>query len=77
MKLATGVVVGEKVAFEGLALEEGTRVTVLAREPEESFDLTPEEETELLLSIGEADRGETLSVEEVLEGLRRRPLPNR
>jgi hypothetical protein len=73
MKLATGVVVGGKVVVEGLPLEEGTRVTVLAREPEESFDLTPDEETELLLSIGEADRGETLSAEEVLEGLRRRP----
>ena len=73
MKLATGVVVGGKVVVEGPPLEEGTRVTVLAREPEESFDLTPGEETELLLSIGEADRGETLSAEEVLEGLRRRP----
>jgi len=73
MKLATGVVVGGKVVVEGLPLAEGTRVTVLAREPEESFDLTPDEETELLLSIGEADRGETLSAEEVLEGLRRRP----
>jgi len=73
MKLATGVVVGGKVVVEGLPLEEGARVTVLAREREESFDLTPDEETELLLSIGEADRSETLSAEEVLEGLRRRP----
>ena len=29
-------------------------------------DLTPEQEAELLLSIAEADRGETVSAEEVL-----------
>jgi hypothetical protein len=72
MKVATGRVVGGKVVVEGLALEEGERVTVLAREAEETFDLTPEEEEELLLSIAEADRGDTLSPEEVLESLRRR-----
>ena len=73
MKLATGKVVDGKIVVEGLSLEEGSRVTVLAREREETFELTPNEESELLLSIAEADRGETLAAEEVLEGLRRRP----
>jgi hypothetical protein len=73
MKIATGKVVGGKVVVEGLALEEGSRVTVLAREADKAFELTPEEENELLLSIAEADRGDTLSPKEVLDGLRRRP----
>ena len=73
MKLATGKVVDGKIVVEGLPLEEGSRVTVLAREREETFELTPSEENELLLSIAEADRGDSLPAEEVLEGLRRRP----
>jgi hypothetical protein len=72
MKVATGRVIGGKVVVEGVALEEGARVTVLAREREETFELTPEEEHELLLSIAEADRGDTLSPEEVLDSLRHR-----
>jgi predicted transcriptional regulator len=47
-------------------------VTVLARDSEDGFFLTAEEEAELLLSIAEADRGETVSAEEVLERLSRR-----
>jgi hypothetical protein len=73
MKLATGKVVGGKVVVEGIRLEEGSRVTVLAREGTESFELSPDEEKDLLLSIAEADRGDTLSAAEVLESLRRRP----
>lgn len=72
MKVATGKVVEGKVVVEGVTLEEGSVVTVLAREGEETFELTPEEEAELLLAIGEADRGETVSGEEVLKGLPRR-----
>ena len=55
-----------------MTLEEGSFVTVLAREAGGTFELTPEEEAELLLSIGEADRGETVPGEEVLESLPRR-----
>ena len=72
MKVATGKVIGGKVVVEGVALEEGSRVTVLARDGEEAFELSPEEEAELLLSIAEADRGETVSPEEALQGLPRR-----
>jgi hypothetical protein len=39
---------------------------------EGGFTLSPEEEGELLLSIAEADRGEMLPAEEVLERLARR-----
>jgi len=72
MKVATGKVVEGKVVVEGDTLEEGSVVTVLAREAEGTFELTPEEEAELLLSIAEADRGETVSGEEVLKSLPRR-----
>jgi len=47
-------------------------VTVLSRDSENGFTLSPEEEAELLLSIAEADRGETISSEEVLAKLVRR-----
>jgi hypothetical protein len=72
MKIATGKVVGGKVVVDGSPLEEGTSVTVLARDDESGFTLSPAEEAELLLSIAEADRGETISAEEVLEKLARR-----
>jgi hypothetical protein len=52
--------------------EEGTFVTVLARGEDSGVTLTPDEEAELLLAIAEADRGETVSAEEVLAKLARR-----
>ncbi len=69
MRVTTGKVIEGKVVVEGLPLEEGATVTVLARDSEETFHLTPEEEAELLRSIEEADRGETFSAEEVLASL--------
>jgi len=44
---------------------------VLLREDDEAFDLTPEEEAELLESISEMERGEFVSGEDLLERLRR------
>src|SRR5713101_7404434 len=72
MKVATGKVVGGKVVLEGVSLEEGTSVTVLAKDDEGGFELTPEQAADLLLSIAEAERGETVSTEEVLAKLARR-----
>ena len=72
MKIATGKVVGGKVVVEGVTLEEGASVTVLARDEKGGITLTPDEESELLLAIAEADRGETVSAEEVLARLARR-----
>jgi len=71
MKVATGTVIGGKVVVEGESLAEGTKVTVVSREDEEFFDLTPEEEAELLASIAEVERGEYITAEELLERLRR------
>ncbi len=69
MKMATGKVIEGKVVLDGVALEEGSSVTVLARDEDGGLTLTPEEEAELLLAIAEADRGETISAEEVLAQL--------
>lgn len=71
MKIASGTVVDGKVVVEGEALREGSTVTILLREDEESFELTPEEEEELLESIAEIERGEFISGEQLLERLRR------
>jgi len=72
MKVTTGTVVDGKVVVEGETLTEGSTVTVLLREDDESFELTPEEEAELLASIAEIERGEFISGEELLQRLRQR-----
>ena len=72
MKIATGKVVDGKVVVDGAPLEEGASVTVLARDSESGFTLSPDEEAELLLSIAEADRGESIAGDEVLKRLARR-----
>jgi hypothetical protein len=72
MKIATGKIVGGKVVLEGAPFEEGSSVTVLARDEEGGITLTPEEEAELLHAIAEADTGEMVSAEEVLAKLARR-----
>ena len=72
MKVANGKVVVGKVVVQKGALPEGALVTVFAREPIESFAVPAELEPELLASLAEADRGETLSADELLNRLRRR-----
>jgi hypothetical protein len=72
MQLATGTVVDGKIVLQGEPLPNGTVVTVLARESNETFEVPPELEAELIESIAEAQRGETVSAEELLQRLRRR-----
>lgn len=43
---------------------------VVLNENEETFEVTPEEEAALLRAIAEADRGDVISAEQVLEDLR-------
>lgn len=71
MKVATGTVVDGKVVVEGEALAEGSTVTVVLRDDEEAFELTSEEEEELLESIAQIERGEFTSGEQLLDRLRR------
>jgi hypothetical protein len=71
MQLATGTVIGGKVVVEGASFPEGTVVTILARESDETFEVPPELEAELAASLAEADRGETITAAELFERLRR------
>lgn len=73
MQFATGTVVNGKVEIKGVALPEGAVVAVVARGADEPFALTPEDENELLAAISEIERGEFLSVEQLLASL---PKPN-
>ncbi|MBA2593119.1 MAG: hypothetical protein M3495_17075 [Pseudomonadota bacterium] len=71
MQVATGTVIAGKVVVEGLELAEGETVTILTQEADEEVYLSPEEEAELLEAIAEADRGETISAEELFARLDR------
>ena len=71
MQITVGTVVGGKIVVEGDPLPEGTVVTILARDADETFEVPADLEAELLESIAEADRGETISAEELLQRLRR------
>jgi hypothetical protein len=71
MRVTTGIVVDGKVVVEGESLAEGSSVTVVLRDDQEAFELTPEEEQELLDSIARIEQGEFVSGEQLLERLRR------
>ena len=70
MKVATGRVVEGKAVLEGEPLAEGSVVTVVARDNEETFEVSPEEERALLEAIAQADRGKVVSWESLREQLR-------
>ncbi|MBI4000622.1 MAG: hypothetical protein HY348_02425 [Nitrospira defluvii] len=71
MLITTGKVHGGTIQIDAKSLPEGTTVTVLAPEGDETFDLLPEEEAKLLAAILEAERGETTSAAHVLGQIRR------
>jgi len=70
MRVTSGKVVSGHIVVEGEPLPDGSVVTVLAREVDESFELDATAEAELLLSLAEADRGELIPAEEVLQTFR-------
>ena len=71
MHVATGTVVGGKIVVEGLALPDGTIVTVLTPGEEPAVRLPPAQERELLEAIDEADREQGGAGPEFIESLRR------
>lgn len=71
MQVATGKVIAGKVVVEGLTLIEGEVVTVLTQEAEAAVYLSADEEAELLEAIAQADRGESISPEELFSRFRR------
>jgi hypothetical protein len=69
MKLATGRVVGGKVVVEGEPLKEGSTVTLLAQEDDETFELGPREEALLLDTIEAVKKGDFVDGDEFLRKL--------
>ena len=70
MKVITGRVIAGRIVIEGEPLEEGSTVTVLAREQDETFVLDSDAEASLLATIAEADRGEVITGDQLLGRLR-------
>ncbi len=77
MKVATGRIVEGKVVLEGEPLAEGSVVTVVVTEDDETFEVSPEDERTLLAAIAQAERGQVISWEELREQLRRFGYPQR
>ena len=69
MRITKGKVVGGQIVVDDEQLEEGSDVTVLVTD-ERTFQLSPSEEKELLLSIADADQGDWLDAEDVLREIR-------
>ena len=57
MKVINGTVVEGKIIIEGEPLADGSKVTVIAREDESTFELSPTQEAEILEAISENERG--------------------
>lgn len=72
MRVASGRVVDGNVELVDAELPEGSAVTVLLPEGDETFEADEETEQLLLESIAQCDRGEMVSLESVLDRLRRR-----
>lgn len=73
MQVATGTVVNGKIVLEGVALREGAVVTVLTRGADENFSLSAEQEDELLEAMAEIDRGECVSLDQLLQSIPKKP----
>lgn len=71
MRITTGRVVDGRIEVPGDCLAEGSTVTVLAPENDETFTLGPNEEAALLEAMAEGDRGEVIPAEEFLRELGR------
>ena len=71
MLITTGKVNNGVIQIDTTDLPNGTTVTVLAHEGDETFELDATQEAELLAAIAEADRGETINASELLQKIRR------
>jgi hypothetical protein len=69
MQVATGTVVDGKVVVEGVHLQEGALVTVVTRGADEPFSLSAAQEDELLAAMAEIQRGEFVTLEQLLAEL--------
>ena len=69
MQVTTGTVVNGKVVLDGVALLEGTRVTVRTHLEDEPAVLTSEQEAALRQALDEIERGEFASLDKVLAAM--------
>jgi hypothetical protein len=72
MRVATGRVIDGHVQIDDAEWPEGASVTLLLSEGEETFEADPETERMLLESIAQCDRGQTVTLERLLDDLRNR-----
>lgn len=70
MLITTGRVHDDMIQLDGESLPEGAIVTVLTNEGDETFELGPEQEAQLLAAIGEAERGQVISDSQLLQKIR-------
>lgn len=70
MRIITGRVVDGKVVVDGGHLEEGSLVTVVAQESRSTFVASAAEEAQLLESLGQCERGETITADQLFARLR-------
>ena len=70
MLITTGKVTNGVIQIDSKDLPDGTTVTLLAHEGDETFELDPGQETQLLAAIAEAERGELVSASELLTKIR-------
>jgi hypothetical protein len=71
MQVVKGTVVGGKVVLDQASLPEGAEVGVFVTREECSVRLSPILQTELEAALGEADREEGISAEELFAELRK------
>ena len=71
MKVATGTVIGRKIAVDDPEFRDGTEVFILTRERDDDVRLSSGELAELEAGIAEADRGEMIPGDEFFASLRK------
>lgn len=71
MQITSGKVVGRRVELDA-DLPEGTLVTILALEGDETFEANPATEKMLLEAIAQCERGQTTPMTQLLSELRSR-----
>ena len=71
MRIASGRVVGGRIELDA-ELPEGTPVTVLALDGDETFEADAEIEAMLLQAIAQCQRGQTTALEDLLGEMRSR-----
>ena len=69
MLITTGQVQNGNIEVDRDTLPEGAKVTILVHEDDESFEVSAEQETELLAAIAEAQRGDTINASLILQEL--------